>query len=182
MAKPFCRLEKRSQSHFVDKESSTLQNAPLQPHPRNCKGDMYVYVCNFTWSEVKCTNEKHMTWGLGDTKSKTLGKLFQKFDPQGPSKFFQRRSSSNIFQSSPSWKRIGTLQECKLFPEKKHGFQQKPVAFPVNLSSFRASGCPMAPLGRRAAARWAAREFLEGLEDASTTDGERGLMINDGNK
>ena len=28
VAIPFCRLEKRSQNHFVDKESSTLQNGP----------------------------------------------------------------------------------------------------------------------------------------------------------
>ena len=127
-----------------------------------------IFVSPKSWFR----NEKHLTWDLGDTKSKALAKLVRKFDTRAPYYFFgvsgmpQVGSSIPAFkicQSSPSWKKSG---------EKIAWFPAKICNFSLSDHPFRASGCPMAPLGRRAAARWAAREFLEGLEDASTKDGE----------
>jgi len=128
-----------------------------------------IFVSPKSWFR----NEKHLTWDLGDTKSKALANWFESLTP-GPLMFFsfyyffgvsgmpQVRSSIPAFkicQSSPSWKKSG---------EKIAWFPAKICNFSLSDHPFRASGCPMAPLGRRAAARWAAREFLEGLEDAST--------------
>ena len=42
VAIPFCRLEKRSQSHFVDKQASTLQYGPPRPHPGNGQENLHA--------------------------------------------------------------------------------------------------------------------------------------------
>jgi hypothetical protein len=93
-----------------------------------------IFVSPKSWFR----NEKHLTWDLGDTKSKALAKLVRKFDTRAPHFFFvllffgvsgmpQVGSSIPAFkicQSSPSWKKSG---------EKSHGFQQKSVTFPYQM-------------------------------------------------
>ena len=131
-----------------------------------------IFVSPKSWFR----NEKHLTWDLGDTKSKALAKLAREFDTRAPQVFFVLLLFG--FRVCPRWvHRFQHLRSANLPQVGKNQGKNRMVSskncnFSLSDHPFRASGCSMAPLGRRAAARWAAREFLEGLEDASTKDGE----------
>ena len=93
-----------------------------------------IFVSPKSWFR----NEKHLTWDLGDTKSKALANWFESLTP-GPLMFFSFyyffgfRVCPRCVHRFQHLRSANLPQVGKKQGKKSHGFQQKSVTFPYQI-------------------------------------------------